>query len=62
MLLHEGVFTPQEFMEELSSGYGLSIYPEDVEELLNLPDHTLALQNIINISAFLKTKPNPKTQ
>lgn len=62
MLLQESVFTPQEFMDELSSDYGLSIYPEDVEELLNLPDHTLALQNIINISAFLKTKPNPKTQ
>lgn len=56
MLLHEGVFTPQEFMEELSSGYGLSIYPEDIEELLNLPDHTLATQKIIEISTFLKVK------
>ncbi len=62
LLLKESVFTPQEFMDELSAGYGLSIYPEDVEELLNLPDHTLAMQNIISISSYLKTKANSKNK
>ncbi len=56
MLLRESVFTAQEFMDELSSDYGLSIYPEDIEELLSLPDHTLAPQKIINISSLLKIK------
>ena len=48
ILLHEKVFTPQEFMEELSDEYGLSIYPEDVEDLLDLPKGTLAPDKTIN--------------
>ena len=56
MLLQEDVFTAQAFMDELSSDYGLSIYPEDIEELLSLPDHTLAPQKIINIGSLLKFK------
>lgn len=56
MLLHENVFTPQEFMDELSAEYGLSIYPEDIEELLSLPDNTLATQKIINFRSMLKLK------
>ena len=58
MLIQEDVFTPQEFMDELSTSYGLSIYPEDIEVLLDLPENTLAPQKIINISTYLKLKSN----
>ena len=41
MLLTENVFTPQEFMDELSYNYNLSLYPKEVESLLDLPRGTL---------------------
>jgi hypothetical protein len=41
MLLNEDVFTPKGFMDELSFGYNLSLEPEEVEFLLDLPDGTL---------------------
>ena len=56
LLLHENVFTPEEFMSTLSSSYGLSIYPDDVEVLLDLPENTLSPQKIINITNYLKIK------
>ena len=52
MLLKENVFTPQEFMRELSSQYNLSIYPEDVESLLMLPTGTLSPPKIIEIPSI----------
>ena len=47
MLLQENVFTPSEFMEELSSSYGLSINAAEIEYLLDLPSGTLAIPRII---------------
>lgn len=41
MLLNEKVFTANEFMSELAYDYGFSLYPEDVEELLDLRKGTL---------------------
>ena len=41
MLLTENVFTPQQFMDELSYNYNLSLYPKEVESLLDLPRGTL---------------------
>ena len=49
MLLQENVFTPAEFMEELSNSYGLSINATEVERLLALPAGTLAVQKIIRL-------------
>ena len=49
MLLQENVFTPAEFMEELSNSYGLSINATEVESLLDLPTGTLAVHKIIKL-------------
>ncbi len=47
MLLNEKVFTPKEFMDELSYSFGLSMYSSDVEELLNLPHNTLFTSTVL---------------
>lgn len=52
MLLQEDVFTPKEFMDELSSVYKLSIEPEEIEYLLDLPHGTLTSSKIIDISSL----------
>ena len=52
MLLQENVFTPAEFMEELSDSYGLSINATEVERLLDLPAGTLAAHKIIKLPKF----------
>ncbi len=52
MLLQENVFTPTEFMEELSCVYGLSINAEEVEYLLDLPAGTLAIPKIIDFTSL----------
>lgn len=57
MLLQENVFTPNEFMQELSKVYGLSINAEEVEYLLDLPKGTLAVSKIIDFAA-LQIKKN----
>lgn len=57
MLLQESVFTPREFMDELSHSYGLSINACEVEYLLGLPSGTLAVSNIIDF-ATLQLKRN----
>lgn len=57
MLLQEGVFTPADFMDELSNEYGLSINATEVEYLLDLPTGTLAVPKIIEFSKLqLKNK------
>lgn len=56
MLLQENVFTPNEFMSELSSYYNLSINAEEIEYLLDLPKYTLAKNNIIDFSKELQLK------
>lgn len=50
MLLNENVFTAKEFMDELSFSYNLSLEPEEVEYLLNLPRNTLGFNKILNFS------------
>jgi len=40
-LIKENVFTPKEFMDEISYTYGLSLYPKMIENLLNLPEGLL---------------------
>lgn len=57
MLLQENVFTPEEFMEELSSNYDLSINPQEVEYLLDLPIGTLVPPKKIYFPA-LYVKPH----
>ena len=52
MLLQENVFTAEEFMDELSVEYGLSISPIEVEYLLDLPTGTLAVSRIIDFKAI----------
>ncbi len=52
MLLQEDVFTPREFMDELSCSYGLSINASEVEYLLGLPTGTLAVSKIIDFSTL----------
>ena len=52
MLLQENVFTPKEFMDELSLEYGLSIEPIEVEYLLDLPTGTLAVPKIIDFKTL----------
>jgi len=52
ILLQENVFTPKEFMDELSSAYKLSIAPEEIEYLLDLPKGTLSTSKIIDISSL----------
>lgn len=52
MLLQENVFTPIEFMDELSRSYGLSINAEEVEYLLDLPSGTLAAPKVINFTSL----------
>ena len=52
MLLQENVFTPREFMDELSRVYGLSINATEVEYLLDLPTGTLAVPKIIDFSTL----------
>lgn len=57
MLLQESVFTPKEFMDELSASYGLSIHATEIEYLLDLPRGTLATSRIIEFPK-LQVKQN----
>ena len=52
MLLQEGVFSRREFMEELSSNYNLSIKPEEIEYLLDLPVGTLIPPKVVAFSSL----------
>lgn len=47
MLLNEKIFTPKELMDELSFTYNLSLYPEEIEFLLDLPKGTLSVNKIV---------------
>ncbi len=50
MLINGNVLTAREFMMELSNDYGISLYPYDVEELLDLKKGTLNISdNIIPV-------------
>lgn len=52
MLLDEGIFTPKEFMDELSFSYNLSLFPAEVEHLLGLDKGTLQVSNVIPFHSF----------
>lgn len=52
MLLQEEVFTPDEFMDELSQEYGISINAAEVEYLLDLPVGTLSRPQIIDFASL----------
>lgn len=58
MLLNENVFTPKEFMDELSFVYNLSLEPEEVEYLLDLPKDTLTPSKIVEFSSLQIKKKN----
>ena len=62
MLLQEKVFTPREFMSELSCEYGLTINPVEIEYLLDLPTGTLTPSKLINFSRALQVKKNSSSQ
>ena len=47
LLLQEEVFTPQSFMEELSSAYKFTIDPREIEYLINLPTGTLSYGKVL---------------
>jgi len=44
ILLDEKIFTPKEFVDELAYSLNLSLEPDKIEELLNLPKGTLAIK------------------
>ena len=56
MLLQENVFTPKEFMDELSKTYDLTIYPSEIEFLLDLPKGTLTPKRLIYFNNSLQIK------
>jgi Zn-dependent peptidase ImmA (M78 family)/DNA-binding XRE family transcriptional regulator len=47
ILLDQNVFTPKEFVQELSMNYGLSLFPSEIEKLLGLDEGTLKISNVI---------------
>ena len=57
MLLNGNVLTPREFMQELSMDYNLTLYPEQVEDLLGLISGTLK-EKSIPLVFNLKLKDN----
>jgi len=52
------VFTPNEFLEELSTQYGLTLYPDDVEALLGLKKGTLVEKNSPQVTISIKPRNN----
>lgn len=55
MLLNGNVITPREFLQELSMEYNLTLYPEQIEELIGLKKGTLK-QGYIKPTLNLKYK------
>lgn len=60
MLLEEDVFTPKEFLDELSYSYGFSIAASEIEYLLDLPEGTLSVTNNITEFSSLQLKARQK--
>ena len=54
MLLNEKVFTAKEFIDELSFNFGLSLYSEEIEHLLCLPENTLKLDRGLTSPKIIK--------
>ena len=58
MLLSEKVFNPNEFVVELSFDFGLSLYSEEIEHLLNLPENTLQVNRVLAFPKMMIKKNN----
>ena len=58
MLLSEKVFTPKEFVDELSFNFALSLYSEEIEHLLNLPENTLQVNRVLTFPKMMIRKNN----
>ena len=56
ILFEQNVFTPSEFLEELSSEYGLTIYPGDIESLLSLKAGTFEEEKKTKVVVSIKTR------
>lgn len=55
ILFDQKVFTPKEFLEELSREYGLTLYPKDIETLLGLKKGTFEEKE--NLKMVINVKP-----
>lgn len=61
MLLEQNVLTSREFLDELSNDYNLSLEPNEVETLLDLPKETLRVINETPVHHLnIKSKINEK--
>ena len=58
MLLSEKVFTAKEFIDELSFNFGLSLYSEEIEHLLDLPENTLQINRVLTFPKMMIRKNN----
>jgi Zn-dependent peptidase ImmA (M78 family)/transcriptional regulator with XRE-family HTH domain len=58
ILFEQKVFTPNEFIDELSREYGVTLYPEDIESLLGLQKGTFKEQEARKIVVNVKRKDN----
>lgn len=56
ILFDQKVFTPNEFLEELSREYGLTLYPKDIETLLGLKKETFEEKENPKIVINVKSK------
>ncbi len=56
ILFDQKVFTPNEFLEELSREYGLTLYPKDIEALLGLKKGTFEEKENPKIVINVKSK------
>lgn len=56
ILFDQKVFTPNEFLEELSREYGLTLYPKDIETLLGLKKGTFEEKENPQIVISVKSK------
>ncbi|MCL2841145.1 MAG: XRE family transcriptional regulator [Defluviitaleaceae bacterium] len=54
MLLNENVFTAREFIDEMSYSHNLTLTPNKIEELLNLPKGTLHFEPLSHKLRLLK--------
>ena len=56
ILFEEKVFTASEFLEELSTEYGLTIYPDDIEVLLSLKEGTFREEKQTKVVVSVKAR------
>lgn len=59
MLMGNNIFNPQEFLDELTEN-NISMKPDEVEKLLNLPEGTLLTKEEKNIASIVNLKKKSK--